>query len=88
MSTVKPNQVKCTELLFSLAVSKKWRPVTSLLLVRAQICFCAFPGSDPPGDEDLRCETRDLESVECRWNEGRNTMVEVKSQTRYELDGR
>uniref|UniRef100_A0A3B5KNS6 Fibronectin type-III domain-containing protein n=1 Tax=Xiphophorus couchianus TaxID=32473 RepID=A0A3B5KNS6_9TELE len=42
----------------------------------------------PPGDEDLRCETRDLESVECRWNKGRNTMVEVQSQTRYELDGR
>ncbi|XP_023193528.1 leukemia inhibitory factor receptor-like [Xiphophorus maculatus] len=41
----------------------------------------------PPGDEDLRCETRDLESVECRWNKGRNTMVEVQSRTRYELDG-
>ncbi|XP_008400590.1 leukemia inhibitory factor receptor-like isoform X2 [Poecilia reticulata] len=41
----------------------------------------------PPGDRDLRCETRDLRSVECRWNEGRNTMVKVKSQTSYQLDG-
>ncbi|XP_007575093.1 leukemia inhibitory factor receptor-like isoform X2 [Poecilia formosa] len=41
----------------------------------------------PPGDKDLQCETRDLESVECRWNEGRNTMVKLKSQTSYQLDG-
>ncbi|KAM4533181.1 leukemia inhibitory factor receptor-like [Fundulus diaphanus] len=40
----------------------------------------------PPDVRDLRCET-DLESVECLWSEGRGTMVEIKSPTKYQLDG-
>ncbi|XP_012732945.3 leukemia inhibitory factor receptor isoform X2 [Fundulus heteroclitus] len=41
----------------------------------------------PPDVRDLWCETRDLESVECLWREGRGTMVELLSPTKYQLDG-
>ncbi|KAM4719644.1 oncostatin-M-specific receptor subunit beta-like [Anableps anableps] len=47
---------------------------------------CVYIGY-PPDDRDLRCETRDLESVECLWNEGRDTLVKLKSPTVYQLDG-
>uniref|UniRef100_A0A3Q2QQC9 Fibronectin type-III domain-containing protein n=1 Tax=Fundulus heteroclitus TaxID=8078 RepID=A0A3Q2QQC9_FUNHE len=33
----------------------------------------------PPDVRDLQCETRDLESVECLWREGRGTMVVAKT---------
>ncbi|XP_035524391.1 leukemia inhibitory factor receptor-like [Morone saxatilis] len=41
----------------------------------------------PPGDKDLQCETRDLESVECHWNVGRKTQLSVRSATVYHLLG-
>lgn len=44
-------------------------------------------GSVPPGDKDLQCETRDLESVECHWIPGRKTLPPKWPQT-YQLLGR
>uniref|UniRef100_A0A8C4ERE3 Fibronectin type-III domain-containing protein n=1 Tax=Dicentrarchus labrax TaxID=13489 RepID=A0A8C4ERE3_DICLA len=41
----------------------------------------------PPGDKDLQCETRDLESVECHWNVGRKTQLSVRNATVYQLLG-
>ncbi|XP_070706599.1 leukemia inhibitory factor receptor-like [Pempheris klunzingeri] len=38
----------------------------------------------PPGDRDLQCETRDLESVDCHWTVGRKTHL---SPTVYQLLG-
>ncbi|XP_071322498.1 leukemia inhibitory factor receptor-like [Trachinotus anak] len=46
---------------------------------------CAFIGY-PPRDKDLRCETRDLESVECHWTVGNPTMP--TKPTTYQLLGR
>lgn len=44
---------------------------------------------DPPGDEDLLCETRDLMSAVCSWKKGRNTGLRAKRQrTKYTLNGR
>ncbi|TKS84082.1 Leukemia inhibitory factor receptor [Collichthys lucidus] len=48
---------------------------------------CVYIGY-PPGDRDLQCETRDLRSVECHWNLGRETHVGQKSKTIYHLLGR
>ncbi|XP_024918274.1 leukemia inhibitory factor receptor-like isoform X2 [Cynoglossus semilaevis] len=39
----------------------------------------------PPGDKDLQCETRDLQSVECHWNAGRDT--HLRQKTKYKLLG-
>ncbi|XP_045897937.1 leukemia inhibitory factor receptor-like isoform X4 [Micropterus dolomieu] len=39
----------------------------------------------PPGDKDLWCETRDLQSVECKWTVGRNT--HLLRPTVYQLLG-
>ncbi|XP_035464805.2 leukemia inhibitory factor receptor [Scophthalmus maximus] len=47
---------------------------------------CALIGY-PPGDKDLRCETRDLESVACHWTVGRNTHLHTNPTT-YKLLGR
>ncbi|KAM9841122.1 leukemia inhibitory factor receptor-like [Aulostomus maculatus] len=47
---------------------------------------CAHIGY-PPGDTNLFCETRDLQSVECQWTVGRNTAVAIKSPTVYHLLG-
>ncbi|XP_029372443.1 leukemia inhibitory factor receptor-like isoform X2 [Echeneis naucrates] len=47
---------------------------------------CVFVGY-PPGDKDLQCETRDLESVECHWKGGRNTGLQT-APTKYKLLGR
>lgn len=47
---------------------------------------CSFFNSDPPGDKDLWCETRDLQSVECKWTVGRNT--HLLRPTVYRLLGR
>uniref|UniRef100_A0A8D3AIV2 Fibronectin type-III domain-containing protein n=1 Tax=Scophthalmus maximus TaxID=52904 RepID=A0A8D3AIV2_SCOMX len=44
-------------------------------------------GAYPPGDKDLRCETRDLESVACHWTVGRNTHLHTNPTT-YKLLGR
>lgn len=52
------------------------------------IKYCLFVWySDPPGDKDLRCETRDLESVACHWTVGRNTHLHTNPTT-YKLLGR
>lgn len=48
---------------------------------------CVYVGY-PPGDKDLQCETRDLESVECYWTVGRDTNISFKSPTTYQLLGR
>nr|XP_015798877.2 oncostatin-M-specific receptor subunit beta [Nothobranchius furzeri] len=48
---------------------------------------CAYVGY-PPDDRDLRCETRDLESVQCSWEKGRDTNLALKSPTVYRLNGR
>ncbi|XP_019114161.1 leukemia inhibitory factor receptor isoform X1 [Larimichthys crocea] len=48
---------------------------------------CVYIGY-PPDDRDLQCETRDLRSVECHWNVGRETHVPQKSKTIYHLLGR
>ncbi|KAG7221229.1 hypothetical protein INR49_017446, partial [Caranx melampygus] len=46
---------------------------------------CVYIGY-PPGDKDLQCETRDLESVDCRWTVGRNSQL-TKLITVYDLLG-
>ncbi|KAG5841480.1 hypothetical protein ANANG_G00199940 [Anguilla anguilla] len=42
----------------------------------------------PPGDGNLTCETRDLQSVECQWSAGRETHLRGVRQTFYTLNGR
>lgn len=43
----------------------------------------------PPGDEDLVCETRDLQKAECSWRKGRDTSFwRKKLLTTYTLNGR
>ncbi|KAL0965689.1 hypothetical protein UPYG_G00284490 [Umbra pygmaea] len=48
---------------------------------------CVYVGY-PPGDRDLVCETRDLESAECHWNKGRDTKLTKNRTTQYHLNGR
>lgn len=50
----------------------------------ADSSFYACLDSDPPGDRDLQCETRNLQSVECHWTVG-NTHLLHKGQTSYHL---
>ncbi|KAM3874201.1 leukemia inhibitory factor receptor-like [Diretmus argenteus] len=40
--------------------------------------------SYPPADQDLQCETRDLQLVECRWNSGRDTHLIKKTVYRLQ----
>ncbi|KAK3514826.1 hypothetical protein QTP70_032796 [Hemibagrus guttatus] len=43
----------------------------------------------PPGDEGLQCETRDLQSAECRWSKGRDTgLQKLDLRTNYTLNNR
>lgn len=43
----------------------------------------------PPGDEGLQCETRDLQSAECRWSRGRDTgLMKRDLLTKYTLNNR
>uniref|UniRef100_A0A8C8JE70 Leukemia inhibitory factor receptor-like n=1 Tax=Oncorhynchus tshawytscha TaxID=74940 RepID=A0A8C8JE70_ONCTS len=49
---------------------------------------CVYVGCKPPGDRNLVCETRDLESVECHWDTGRATNLTKQRMTRYDLNGR
>ncbi|XP_058230543.1 LIF receptor subunit alpha a isoform X1 [Hemibagrus wyckioides] len=43
----------------------------------------------PPGDEGLQCETRDLQSAECRWSKGRDTGLQKRDLlTKYTLNNR
>ncbi|XP_044053855.1 LIF receptor subunit alpha a isoform X2 [Siniperca chuatsi] len=42
----------------------------------------------PPLPSDFVCETRDLTSAVCQWNEGRNTYLYAKRGTRYSLNKR
>ncbi|KAK6315787.1 hypothetical protein J4Q44_G00133110 [Coregonus suidteri] len=48
---------------------------------------CVYVGY-PPGDRNLVCETRDLESVECHWDTGRATNLTKQRKTLYHLNGR
>ncbi|XP_046900981.1 leukemia inhibitory factor receptor-like isoform X2 [Hypomesus transpacificus] len=49
---------------------------------------CVYAGY-PPDDRQLKCETRDLERVECHWNIGRPTqLIKRGSTTSYKLNGR
>ncbi|XP_067280344.1 LIF receptor subunit alpha b isoform X2 [Pseudorasbora parva] len=41
----------------------------------------------PPDDQNLACMTRDLRSVECHWELGRETTMEVINKTIYTLNG-
>ncbi|XP_040915438.1 leukemia inhibitory factor receptor-like isoform X2 [Toxotes jaculatrix] len=41
----------------------------------------------PPGDKDLQCETRDLESVKCHWTVGRKADLLPLKKIHYELLG-
>ncbi|KAI7796172.1 putative leukemia inhibitory factor receptor alpha b, partial [Triplophysa rosa] len=43
----------------------------------------------PPDDQNLTCVTRDLSSMQCSWNHGRETLIEgLKGETKYTLNGR
>ncbi|XP_053336944.1 LIF receptor subunit alpha a [Clarias gariepinus] len=43
----------------------------------------------PPGDEGLQCETRDLQTAECRWSKGRDTGYQKRDLlTKYTLNNR
>ncbi|KAL1253038.1 hypothetical protein QQF64_017731 [Cirrhinus molitorella] len=42
----------------------------------------------PPDDQNLTCVTRDLSSVECHWEQGRNTYLILDRKTVYTLNGR
>ncbi|XP_073681052.1 leukemia inhibitory factor receptor-like [Garra rufa] len=42
----------------------------------------------PPDDQNLTCVTRDLSSVECYWEKGRDTRLTVSRRTNYALNGR
>ncbi|KAJ7987124.1 hypothetical protein DPEC_G00335500 [Dallia pectoralis] len=48
---------------------------------------CVYVGY-PPGDRNLTCETRDLVSVECDWDIGRDTRLTKKRKTVYRLNDR
>uniref|UniRef100_UPI003AAB80A7 leukemia inhibitory factor receptor-like n=1 Tax=Centroberyx gerrardi TaxID=166262 RepID=UPI003AAB80A7 len=48
---------------------------------------CVYVGY-PPADWGLQCETRDLQSVECHWNIGRETHLTGPRATAYRLLGR
>ncbi|KAA0720013.1 Oncostatin-M-specific receptor subunit beta [Triplophysa tibetana] len=42
-----------------------------------------------PDDQNLTCVTRDLSSVQCSWNSGRETRLEgLRGETKYTLNGR
>ncbi|XP_062334746.1 leukemia inhibitory factor receptor-like isoform X1 [Osmerus eperlanus] len=48
---------------------------------------CVYAGY-PPDDSHLKCETRDLERVECHWKIGRDTqLIKPGSTTYYKLNG-
>lgn len=43
----------------------------------------------PPDDQNLKCVTQDLSSVQCSWNCGRETHIEgLRGKTKYTLNGR
>lgn len=42
----------------------------------------------PPDDQNLTCITRNLSSVECHWETGRNTHLTYNRKTNYTLNGR
>uniref|UniRef100_A0A8C2JAG9 Leukemia inhibitory factor receptor-like n=1 Tax=Cyprinus carpio TaxID=7962 RepID=A0A8C2JAG9_CYPCA len=42
----------------------------------------------PPDDQNLTCITRNLTSLECIWEKGRNTYLTLNRKTTYTLDGR
>ncbi|RXN26982.1 leukemia inhibitory factor receptor-like isoform X2 [Labeo rohita] len=51
---------------------------------KGSIVFIGYP----PDDQNLVCVTRDLSSVECNWNVGRNTHLTHNRKTNYTLNGR
>lgn len=50
----------------------------------SNIC-CGCSDLDPPDDRDLRCETRDLTSVECTWTAGKALYNVPKIENSYHL---
>ncbi|KAF7687766.1 hypothetical protein HF521_014994 [Silurus meridionalis] len=54
-------------------------------LLTGTVLFIGYP----PGDEGLQCETRDLQSAECRWSKGRDTgFQKLCLLTTYTLNNR
>ncbi|XP_030598760.1 leukemia inhibitory factor receptor-like isoform X1 [Archocentrus centrarchus] len=49
------------------------------------VCFHA---GYPPGESDLQCETRDLDSIDCVWNVGKKTNEYPLIARKYHLEGR
>ncbi|XP_062873779.1 LIF receptor subunit alpha a isoform X2 [Trichomycterus rosablanca] len=54
-------------------------------IITGTVLFIGYP----PADEGLLCETRDLQTAECRWRKGRDTNFWKRSiLTRYTLNNR
>lgn len=59
------------------------------MYVMKHLSFCLLsPSPDPPLPTDFVCETRDLTSAVCQWNEKRDTNLYRKRGTRYSLNKR
>ncbi|XP_019216895.1 leukemia inhibitory factor receptor [Oreochromis niloticus] len=54
---------------------------------KGEISGASFHAGYPPGDSDLQCETRDLESVDCFWNVGRKMEELDIVRRKYQLHG-
>uniref|UniRef100_A0A3P9AUN2 Fibronectin type-III domain-containing protein n=1 Tax=Maylandia zebra TaxID=106582 RepID=A0A3P9AUN2_9CICH len=55
---------------------------------KGNINGASFHASYPPDDSDLKCETRDLESIDCFWNVGRAANEHPAMERTYQLQGR
>ncbi|XP_035771139.1 leukemia inhibitory factor receptor-like [Neolamprologus brichardi] len=54
---------------------------------KGNINGASFHASYPPDDNDLKCETRDLESIDCFWNVGRAANEHPAMERTYQLQG-
>ncbi|XP_065325731.1 leukemia inhibitory factor receptor-like [Pelmatolapia mariae] len=54
---------------------------------KGEISGASFHAGYPPGDSDLQCETRDLESVDCFWSVGRKMEELAIVRRKYQLHG-
>ncbi|XP_039856773.1 leukemia inhibitory factor receptor-like isoform X2 [Simochromis diagramma] len=54
---------------------------------KGNINGASFHASYPPDDSDLKCETRDLESIDCFWNVGRAANEHPAMERTYQLQG-